>query len=297
MTAFLFLRALLEARLEPKAVKWFRESLNEVARGAPDARFAALISMASRHARGQMLSPTDKELRSAQQLVEGWNPERWTLLDATRVALVLSRPDLAKESGVIAIEDVFRYADEGELCALYRGLALLPDPERFVARAREGCRTNMRSVFEAVALDTPYPVRYFDDDAWRQTVIKCVFVGAPLWRMWGLDDRLSDELARMALDLVDERRSAGRPVQPELWLCLGDHGGRRGMAAIDAEVQPDNSHLAGRRAALLALARAGATKRLKAVESTVDPALAETLESALAGRTAQSEFRVFDTPS
>jgi hypothetical protein len=41
----------------------------------------------------------------------------------------------------------------------------------------------------------------------------------------GLDERLSGELARMALDLADERRSAGRPVNPLLWLCLGAHGG------------------------------------------------------------------------
>lgn len=295
MSSFLFLRTLLEARLEPKPLKWFRESLNEVAHGANDARLAALISIASRHVRGRMLEPTEKDLRSAQQLVEGWNPERWSLLEAVRVALVLSRPDLAEESGAIAVEDAFRYADEGELCALYRCLALLPQPERFVDRAREGCRTNMRSVFEAVALDTPYPVRYFDDDAWRQAVVKCVFIGAPLWRMWGLDTRLSDELARMALDLVDERRSAGRPIQPELWLCLGQHGGRRALKAIETELQTENASLEGRRAALLALARAGETKRLAKMKKTIDPALADTLEAALDGRASQAEFRALAT--
>ena len=52
-------------------------------------------------------------------------------------------------------------------------------------------------------------------------LLKALFVGAPLWRVYGLDKRIDAELARMALDLADERCSAHREVQPELWLCLG----------------------------------------------------------------------------
>src|SRR5262249_26964726 len=82
----------------------------------------------------------------------GWSPERWAVLETLRAALVLSRSDLEREGGARAIEEGFRYADEGELRALYRTLAHVPAPERFAWRAGEGCRSNMKSGFEAGAL-------------------------------------------------------------------------------------------------------------------------------------------------
>src|SRR5262249_45660932 len=150
-----------------------------------------------------------------------------------------------------AMESAFQYADEGELCALYRSLGLWPEPKRFAARAGEGCRSNMRSVFEAVACDTPFPARGFHELAFNPCVIKAIFVGAPLWRVFGLDGRLNPELARMALDLAEERRSAGRPVQPELWLAIGKQGGARGAQSLERELDPANPNQAGRRAAAL----------------------------------------------
>jgi hypothetical protein len=287
-----FLRGLLDARLTPSARQWLKASAQEIAGGASNARFCALFSLAARQAKRAPLAPDGAELEAAGRLLEGWNPERWNQLEAVRVMLVLARKDLAGDGGALALAEAFRYADEGELCALLRSLALLPGPERFLERATEGCRTNMRSVFEAAALDTPYPVRWFDDLAWRQCVIKCLFVGAPLWRLHGLDTRLSPELARMALDLADERRSAGRPVPHELWLCLGSHGGPRGLAALERELAPSNPSRAGRCAAALAFARAGGAGRLaRLAASESDPILLATLARARAGETGARTFR------
>jgi hypothetical protein len=114
------------------------------------------------------------------------------------------------------MESAFRFADEGELCALYRSLAHFPDAGRFTQRAREGCRTNMRSVFEAAACDTPYPFLWFDEPSFNQCVLKAIFIGVPVARIFGLERRLNPELSRMALDFAAERRSAGRPVPEDL---------------------------------------------------------------------------------
>lgn len=294
MSADALLGAALDARLDPAARAWLGRAREEVAHG-DEARFWALLSQASRHAKDVPLAPTRSEREAAERALPGWNPERWTLREAARVLLVLSRGDLASARGVEALEGAFRYADEGELRALYRSLALLPEPRRLVWRAGEGCRTNMRSVFEAVALDTPYPVRWFDDLAWRQAVIKCIFIGAPLSRMVGLDGRLSEELSRMALDLADERRSAHREVQPDLWLCLGAFGGARALGAIEAELDPANSHTLGRRAAAFALARAGQADRLRArLAEERDAAVRATMQAALSGPVNQDAFRTLD---
>jgi len=280
---------MLAVRLEPAAADWLARAREEIAGGVDDARHASLISLASRHAPRGAANPVEAEIERAGRSLRGWNPERWTVLELVRATLVLARRDLDSGRFVAAFEELFRYADEGELCALYRCLTLLPGPDRFVSRAAEGCRSNMRSAFEAIATDNPYPVRHFDDVAWRQLVMKALFIEAPLWRVFGLDSRLSAELARMALDFVDERRSAGRRVPSELWLCLGPHGGARGLAELERELAC--GELPGRRGAVLGMMRAGERARLERIADAGDhPDLAEILAAALTGEADQSAF-------
>jgi len=285
--------AMLARRLPAGAKSWLAERRAEIGRGPSDDRFAQWISLASRYAPRRELAPDAAECAAAERALPGWNPERWSSLETLRVALVLARPDLDDPGCERALEEAFRFADQGELCALYRAIALLPDGQRFAARAAEGCRSNMGVVFEAVACDSPYPRLYFDEVAWNHLVIKALFIGAPLWRVHGVDERLSPELARMALDLADERRSAGRPVPPELWMCLGTHGGARGLESLEREVSPGNANEAGRRGAVLGLARAGALDRVKQLEAEAPGSLlAETARAALAGATDSRAFRV-----
>lgn len=284
---------MLGRRLSENGAAWLASARTEVEAGASGERLASLLSMASRHAPRGDLSPTREECADAERALAGWNPERWSTLEALRVCLLIRHPATSDDAFGGILEECFRYADGSELTALYRSLAHFPAGERFVWRAGEGCRTNMRTVFEATACDTPYPARYFDDVAWCQLVIKAVFIEAPLWRVHGLDQRLSSELARMALDLADERRSAGRRIQPELWLCMGTHGGERALAALEVEMETE--HLPSRRAAALALGRAEQHDRLrKLLDVERDAAMRETIESALAGRCDQSAFAIFE---
>ena len=308
MSSKILIETFLEGRLAEAPRAWLGVASDEIAGGVDDARFGQLLSVASRHLGHAARRPWDltrDELQQAETLVPGWNPERWTLLQAARVVLILSRDDLTQPSAHTAIEAAFRFADEGELCALYRSLAHLPNPEAYFWRAAEGCRTNMVTVFEADVLDTPYPALNFDAVAFNQAVIKALFVGAPLWRLWGLDRRLSPELARMALDLCDERRSASRPVPPELWLCLGTFAGERGLAALEVELAehlagghgPDHETAPGARAAVLALGRAGASARLRELEAAAPEHLADEARRALHGGADQTAWRDLLAPA
>jgi hypothetical protein len=76
-------------------------------------------------------------------------------------------------------------------------------------------------VFEAVALDNPYPAEFFSEAQFNQLLLKCLFVESPLVRVWGIDGRVNLNLARMLCDYAQERRAASRPVSPELWRCVG----------------------------------------------------------------------------
>ena len=250
-----WLDAALGSHWAEAGAAWWTQALERVGGGLSGSAFGATLSVASRYAPRVDLDPGADALDRAHELLPGWNPERWDVLEATRACLLLSRPDLEEDSFASDLETLSQHADEGELRAIYKSLALLPEAGRFSTRAAEGCRTNIVPVFESVACDTPFPFAHFDDLAWNQMLIKGLFIGAPLVRVVGLDRRLNPELARMALDLADERRSAGRPVQPELWMCLGTHGGQRALDSLLHELASD--HTAGRRAAYLGLARAG----------------------------------------
>ena len=124
-------------------------------------------------------------------------------------------------------------------------------------------------------------------------MIKCLFVDAPLWRVWGLDQRIDAELARMALDLADERRSARRPVNLHTWLCLGTQAGERGLESIEIELTEGDSR--ARAAAAVGLARAGEHERLTSLVAVENDALVrDTMRAALEGRHERTAFRRFD---
>lgn len=280
---------LLAARLERGPSAWLADARRDLGAGTSPTRFAELVALCSRHVKRAALAPSSSERARAAGALEGWDPERWDRLDAARALLALSLADADGVSAELTLDEAFRHADVGELVALYRALPLFPRPERFRWRMGEGARSNMRAVYEAACCDNPLPARHFDDTAWRSCVLKSLFVGAPLWRVWGLDGRLDAELARMALDFADERRSAGRPVPPALWSCLGPHGGERALRSIERELREGPRE--GRAGAALALARAGERARLaELLEHESDAELRAMMARALEGATSQAAF-------
>lgn len=283
------LAAMLGARLEARQAAWLASAERALAEAPPAARLAESLSLASRYAPRTKLAPTREERALAAAALDGWNPERWTSLEAVRVALVLAYAERAGDGLPGALEECFRFADEGELCALYRALQFLPDGARFAWRAGEGCRTNMQTVFRANACDTGFPARHFDPLAWRQMCVKAIFTGAPLWRVHGLDGRVDAELTRMVLDAAEERRSAGRPVSPELWLCVGPSEPERARRSIAAELALGPGP--GRTAAILALGRLGERAELTRLAASADVDTSAAARQALAGAHTQAAWQ------
>jgi len=160
------------------------------------------------------------------------------------------------------------------VCAFALSSTAMAQDAKTVIASAQGALGNVKSITYSGSAH---------DVAFQQCVVKAIFVGAPVWRVVGLDRRLTPELARMALDLADERRSAGRPVPAELWLALGKHGGERGVASLAKELEPANGERDGRRAAALALARAGvAAARIEAwLAKEKDAEVAATLRLAV----------------
>lgn len=225
------LNSLLAIRVSSAVNEFILSTQDQISSGITDSRFTIAVSLASRHVPKQALAPSVAELAAAQQLVPGWNLAAWSLLDTVRVAFVLARTDLADAEFAQTYNSWFRFADEGEACAYYRALPLLPNPEAYAWRAAEGCRTNMRSLFTAVACDSPYPLHHFSQVAWNQMLLKALFIGEPLERIYGVNLRTTPELVAMVNDFVDERYSAGRSIPDDVYLLLPSDNNQAALAA------------------------------------------------------------------
>ncbi len=221
MTPELLLKQWLGFRLQVDAQSWLDDAAQKL-RGGSDADLYRSISLVTRKIGKADLALSPAEMKQAAAAREGWNSSDWSLDQAARIYLLLvSASDGA--TFLRRLDQLCDTADVGELVAFYRGLPLYPDQPRYVLRAAEGVRTNMKAVFEAVAHRNPYPSEQLSEPAWNQMVLKTLFIGSKLHPIVGLDRRANPTLARMLCDYAHERWAAGRPISPELWRCVGPH--------------------------------------------------------------------------
>lgn len=250
MTPRELLHRWLVRQLPPAASEWLEKSATQIQGSGKDADLYLAVSLVSRKVGKADLALSEADLSEAASARPQWNPRDWSADQAARVFLVLAL-ESDPERLARALERLCNSADVSELIAFYRGLPLYPDAPRYLGRATEGLRTNIKGVFEAIALRNPYPSEQFPQPAWNQMVLKALFVGSTLWPVVALDHRANAELARMLCDYAHERWSAGRPVSPELWRCVGPYA--RGAMLEDLERVLRTGTDLERRAAALAL--------------------------------------------
>lgn len=284
-----FFNNILAERLNQKSWEFIQQTQGEIKKQATDFRFTAFISLVSRFVARQPLILTASEFAKSKTIMAGWNIANWNLLEVARASFILSRTDLLDPAFANTYNQWFSYADEGELCAYYRAISLIPEPQRLVWRAAEGCRTNMKTVFMSIACDSPFAQAYFDNTAWNQLVVKALFIEVPLSRIYGIDRRLSNELTTMVLDYMDERRSAGRSIPVDAWLCLGTTTDPRFDNAVNIAMQ--STALTQQAAAIVALGRAQREKDLqKMLSSDIAPSIKNIAQQVTNGKTTQSDF-------
>lgn len=211
----------LEVHLDENSIGWLTDQSEQLSKGAEDWKFFSSFSAVPRFTGKKLLNLSKEKLKKAKQLREGWTPKGWTVDQLGRTLLVLSISKDSKSEFLSRLEKAFISSDMNEAVALYQSLPLLPYPEELKKRASEGIRSNMTSVFNAVALNNPYPGEFFDDSAWNQLVLKALFVESPLYLIQRIDQRANANLAQMLLDYAHERWSANRTVSPELWRPIG----------------------------------------------------------------------------
>jgi hypothetical protein len=243
----------ISQKVDATGTAWLAEAMAALANGGSDRDLFRSVSLVSRKLGKAPLALPRAELSAATRARPGWDPSQWTVDQAGRVVLLLAVAGDV-DAFVRRLDQLCATADIDELVAFYRGLPLYPDPPRHRLRAAEGVRTNMKVVFEAVAHRNPYPAEQLAEDAWNQMVLKALFVGSELDPIVGLDGRANAALARMLGDYAHERWSAGRPVSPELWRCVGPFA--QGSLLADLERVLSTGMPPERAAGVLALQRA-----------------------------------------
>jgi hypothetical protein len=195
------LRAALDGALTDP--DWLERALERVA--ADPKAVEELFPAAGRHCgRGPLPRPGPGEL--------GWSVD-----DAARTLLLTALPSESATELAATVTMLYRYGDAAEKRGVLRALPRLDLGNQAVDLLRDALRTNdTRLVAAAMG---PY-ARHLDDEAWRQAVLKCVFMEIELTVIDALDERADAELTRMLDGLAAERQAAGRTIPADAYALL-----------------------------------------------------------------------------
>jgi hypothetical protein len=207
--------------LDPERVAWFEATLDVLRGGAGERELARALGLAPRKLGKADLAFTAEDFDRANKVRAGFDPAGLTVDQAARIAFLLAAAETDEAGFPGRLAELYRTAELSESIAYLRGLALFPAPRALLPVAGEGVRSAVQPIFEAVAHRNPYPAEFFDRTAWNQMVLKALFIGSALGPIRGLAERANPELAQVLVDYAHERWAAGRPVSPELWLCVG----------------------------------------------------------------------------
>jgi hypothetical protein len=225
----LFYQILTEREAE-KSLNWIRIQGEKIHTSAEPNNLFISFSQASRYFKKVEISPSNYLESQIKLSYENLDVSHWTSLQVARTYLILKLP-LVKEKWFKTINQLFETGDLYEQQALFAALPILPFQDELISRAIDGLRTNISLVFDAIALNNPFPATFFPESNWNQMVLKAIFMQRPLYRIQALDKRRNPALASIARDFAHERWAAGREVMPELWRLVSPF--------IDDSIQKD----------------------------------------------------------
>lgn len=204
------LRHWLSRTLKPDALAWLDAEIGKQRGGIDERRLGIALGLAGRQLGRSDLTLAAEDIAAAGRLRAGWRPDLWSTDEAARVAILLATYHGDDGEFAARIERLCATAELSEHIACLKGFAVFPAARQLGGRAREAVRSSAQAVFQAIAAHNPYPFDHFDDAAWNQMVVKCVFSGLPIDTVVGLHERRNPDLVRMLRDLVSERHAAGR---------------------------------------------------------------------------------------
>ncbi|WP_297694144.1 EboA domain-containing protein [uncultured Eudoraea sp.] len=139
------------------------------------------------------------------------------LLQIARIYLLTRVLESDKAYFSSKVANLIQVADTSELETFLKFLILLPNAGDFNQVGVEALRTNIGTIFDAIALNNPYPSKYFNDQQWNQMYLKAAFMERNLGEIVDIDKRANSDLARIISDYAHERWAASRDIDPLFW--------------------------------------------------------------------------------
>ncbi|GAL83247.1 hypothetical protein MYP_473 [Sporocytophaga myxococcoides] len=199
--------------------KWYIEQIEKVRSGVYRNIYFAFSKVSTVFGK-RILDLNENDLIEAVIIRKGWNPSFWTVSEFIRINMLMELTFLSGEEFLNLIKNIFGTADLDERVAILKGLPIMPYQSRLTEIASEGVRSNSKLLFEAIALNNPYPCDFFTESQWNQMVLKAAFIDSPISDVFGLERRANAALSDMSIDLVHERKAAGREITPEIWRII-----------------------------------------------------------------------------
>lgn len=153
----------------------------------------------------------DKELKTYLEVQQA------NLQQIGRIYLLCKVLEAKEDFFKAKVANIIEVADKSELETFLKFLVLLPHPENYKVQAVEALRTNISTVFDAIALNNPYPALYFNEQQWNQMYLKAAFMQQNLNDIVQVEKRGNKELARIISDYAHERWAASREIDPCFW--------------------------------------------------------------------------------
>lgn len=207
------LSSILNKNLSVETQKWYHEKVSQIIEKKSAKDLYLFYSLLRREI------PKDNILvnslsKEDQEII---HLETINLLELSRI-VVLIKILLADESFFSSkVSKLIEVADTSELEAFLKYLVYIPNPSTYRNVGVEALRTNIETIFCAIALNNPYPSTYFNDQQWNQMYLKAAFMQLDLSKIHDIDKRANRDLTRIISDYAHERWAASRKIDPYFW--------------------------------------------------------------------------------
>ncbi len=215
------LTTIIERNLSPETHTWLLDKAVHSSGKNNDYQLNIIFTSIPRKTGKEEVVVEEMDTKKLNELLPGFSIEHWTIDRLCRVWLLMQLESEHKENYISRIENLFPSAEMNEQEALYSALPLVDYPEAWKLQCAVGIRSNIGTVLEAIMYHNPYPAAYLEEPAWNQLVVKAFFTGKNVNKIIGIDKRVNQNLANTLFDYVEERWSAHRTEDPQIWRLTG----------------------------------------------------------------------------
>ena len=240
------LRAILKTNLNTEDFDWLEQKLGHIKKEKSSKDLFLTYSIIGSRIPDAPLDKLHMEDKGLQSYLE---LQRASKRQMARIFLLVDVLIEDPEFFGPKVNNIIQVADTSELVTFLKFLILLPDAGRFKSTAVATLRSNISTVFDAIALSNPYPSKYFNDQQWNQMYLKAAFMQRDLSKIVDIDKRANADLTRIISDYAHERWAASRDIDPYFWRPVSQF--LEGQLLSDMERLLKSDNIAERKAGAL----------------------------------------------